>query len=71
MDEDTIWRQLAFPSYLQSRESHKKDVCREFDKAIVAAERKASTGSMMQEDSDDEEEAESVWLSIRWAFGHW
>lgn len=71
MTEDYIWSQMAFPSYLQSRESHKKDVCREFDKAITAAERRQSLealGSMAEEEEYEEEEddqAHSVWLTIR------
>lgn len=67
-EEDYIWSQ-GFPSYLQSRESHKKDVCRDFDKAITAAERKHAYGvfgSMSEDESfEEEEEAQSVWLTIR------
>jgi hypothetical protein len=66
MDEDTIWSQLAFPSYLQSRESHKKGVCRDFDKAITAAERKQGADASMEEDLEEEDPAEAVWLSIRY-----
>jgi hypothetical protein len=70
MDEDTIWSQLAFPSYLQSRETHKKGVCREFDKAITAAERKQGADASMEEDLEEEDPAEAVWLSIRYSQGH-
>jgi hypothetical protein len=66
MDEDTIWSQLAFPSYLQSRETHKKEVCREFDKAIAAAARKQGADASMEEDLEEEDPAEAVWLSIRY-----
>ncbi|WIA19690.1 hypothetical protein OEZ85_005618 [Tetradesmus obliquus] len=65
MDEDTIWSQLAFPSYLQSRESHKKGVCRDFDKAIAAAERKQGADASFEEDLEEEDPAEAVWLAIR------
>lgn len=67
MDEDTIWSQLAFPSYLQSRESHKKGVCRDFDKAIAAAERKQGADASFEEDLDEEDPAEAVWLAIRYS----
>ena len=70
-EDDFIWSQTAFPSYLQSRESHKKDVCWEFDKFITAAERKHShdrPGSMQEEEDFDVEEEDSphcVWSTIR------
>lgn len=67
MDEDTIWSQLAFPSYLQSRESHKKGVCRDFDKAIAAAERKQGADASFEEDLEEEDPAEAVWLAIRYS----
>jgi hypothetical protein len=70
MDEDTIWSQLAFPSYLQSRETHKKGVCRDFDKAITAAERKQGADASMEEDLEEEDPAEAVWLSIRYSPQH-
>lgn len=69
-DEDSIWSDLAFPSYLQSRETHKKEVCRDFDKAITAAERKQAhqwLGSISEEEDEvmEEDEAQTVWLTIR------
>eukprot|EP00878_Enallax_costatus_P026007 GHUV01027876.1.p1 GENE.GHUV01027876.1~~GHUV01027876.1.p1 ORF type:complete len:266 (+),score=66.14 GHUV01027876.1:292-1089(+) len=70
-EDDFSWSQTAFPSYLQSRDSHKKDVCWEFDKAITAAERKHSNerpGSMPEEEGFEEEEedtAHCVWSTIR------
>eukprot|EP00882_Tetradesmus_deserticola_P011040 GHRQ01011675.1.p1 GENE.GHRQ01011675.1~~GHRQ01011675.1.p1 ORF type:complete len:336 (+),score=76.60 GHRQ01011675.1:682-1689(+) len=64
LDEDTIWSQLAFPSYLQSSKSHKKGVCDDFDKALAAAERKQAADCSI-EDLEEEDPAEAVWLAIR------
>jgi hypothetical protein len=73
-DEDRIWSTLAFPSYLQSRNRHKPDVCRDFDKAVTAAERRqarealglaASVDSVEEEDEEEEWEPETVWHTVR------
>lgn len=39
-DEDSIWSQLAFPTYLQSKSKHTPEVCRDFAQAVTAAERR-------------------------------
>jgi hypothetical protein len=71
-DEDRIWSQLAFPSYLQSKNKHKPEVCRDFDKAVTAAERRQARDALGQasiDSVDEEEEAdwepETVWHTIR------
>lgn len=69
LDENRIWSQLAFPTYLQSKNKHKPEVCREFDKAVTAAERRQVRGSLgldaSLDDDEDEEEQETVWHTIR------
>lgn len=73
-DEDRIWSTLAFPSYLQSKNRHKPEVCREFDKAFTAAERRqareaaglaASVDSVEEDEGEDEWEPETVWHTVR------
>jgi hypothetical protein len=70
-DEDRIWSQLAFPSYLQSKNKHKPEVCRDFEKAVTAAEHKqarhalAASVESYDEEEDEEWEPETVWHTIR------
>eukprot|EP00775_Hariotina_reticulata_P012556 gene12556-biopygen14445 len=68
-DEDFVWSELAFPSYLQSRDKHTREVCREFDRAVTAAERKQKAKEDASNAPDrywlDEEAEQSVWMTIR------
>jgi hypothetical protein len=77
-DEDSVWRTLAFPSYLQSRQQHRPEVCRDFAQAVSAAERRqqrrnelgvsqASAEESVEEEEEEQEylEAETVWHTIR------
>lgn len=71
-DEDRIWSQLAFPSYLQSKNKHRPEVCKDFDKAVTAAERKQARDALglpasKEEEEDEEFEPETVWHTIRYA----
>jgi len=72
-DEDQIWGQLAFPSYLQSKSKHKPEVCRDFDMAVTAAERRQARDALglaasMEEDEDEDLEPETAWHTIRCVF---
>lgn len=69
-DEDQIWGQLAFPSYLQSKSKHKPEVCRDFDMAVTAAERRQARDALgraasIEEDEDEDLEPETAWHTIR------
>jgi hypothetical protein len=70
-DEDRIWSQLAFPSYLQSKNKHNPEVCRDFDKAVTAAERRQARdawgmdASVEEDESEEDLEPETVWHTIR------
>jgi hypothetical protein len=68
-DEDFLWSETAFPSYLQSRDKHTREVCREFDRAVTEAERKqkskVNSSSVPTSYWLDEEAEQSVWKTIR------
>jgi hypothetical protein len=56
-----VWTRDAFPSYMQSSQLHRPEVCHDFADAVAAAEAKAQgdgngTGTMM-----------AVWQAIRYA----
>jgi hypothetical protein len=68
VDEDMIWAQGGFPSYLQnSSQGYSMEVCRDFDRAITEAERSHSINILrsIEADEDDVPYGQAVWQAIR------